>query len=83
MQLFSQLEIHYVNIVSSDICDEDRKKRDYARSISKNAQQCLDWSRPSRRVIALRPVSLYYAIGKLVASDKLQTATYIDWKTAL
>jgi hypothetical protein len=43
----------------------------------------LDWFRPSRRVIALRPVLLYYAMEKLVAPDELWATTYIDWRTTL
>jgi hypothetical protein len=54
-----------VNVVSSDICDEDRKKRDYARSISRETHRDLDWSRPSRRVIVLRPILMYYAVEKI------------------
>jgi hypothetical protein len=50
-----------MTFVSSDICDEDREKRDYVRSISKNTRRDLDWFRPSRRVISLRPVLMYYA----------------------
>jgi hypothetical protein len=72
-----------VDVVSSDICDEDQEKRDYVRSISKNAWRGLDWFRPSQRVIDLRPVSLYYVVGKLVAPDELWVVTYIDWRTAL
>jgi hypothetical protein len=67
-----------VDVVSSDIYDEDGEKRDYARSISKKARRVLDWFKPSRRVIALRLVSLYYTVGELVAPDELQVATYID-----
>jgi hypothetical protein len=36
----------------------------------------LDWFRPSRGVIALRPVLLYYAM-KFDAPDRLQVATFI------
>jgi hypothetical protein len=43
----------------------------------------LDWFMPSRRVIALRPVLLYYAVEKSVVPDELRTATCIDWRTAL
>jgi hypothetical protein len=35
------------------------------------------------RVIALRLVLLYYVMKKLVGSDELQTATYIDWRTTV
>jgi hypothetical protein len=45
-------------------------------------QRGLDWFMPSREVIALRPVLLYYVVEKLVASDELWAATYIDWETA-
>jgi hypothetical protein len=31
-----------------------------------------------QRVIVIRPVSLYYAVEKLVALNELCTATYID-----
>jgi hypothetical protein len=72
-----------VNVVLSDICDDDREKHNYTRSILKKARQGLDWFRPSRRVIALRPVSMYYAIEKLVVPDELRAATYIDWRTTL
>jgi hypothetical protein len=34
-------------------------------------QRGLDWFMPSREVIALRPVLLYYVVEKLVASDEL------------
>jgi hypothetical protein len=54
----------FVDVVSSDICDEDWKKHDYVRSILKKVQQGLDWVRPSERVIDLRPISLYYAVKK-------------------
>jgi hypothetical protein len=67
-----------VDVVSSDIFDEDREKHDYTRSISKNARGDVDWFRPPRGAIGLRPVSLYYAVGKLVKPDKLRAATYID-----
>jgi hypothetical protein len=69
--------------VSSDIFNKDREKRDYARLISKKARQGLDWFSHSREVIALRPVSLYYAVEKLIATYKLRAATYIDWRTVL
>jgi hypothetical protein len=39
--------------------------------------QDLDWFRPSRGVIALRPILLYYAAKKLVILDELRAATYI------
>jgi hypothetical protein len=55
-----QKTIACVDVVSSDIFHEDQEKRDYARSILKKTRQSLDWFRPSRRVITLRPVSLYY-----------------------
>jgi hypothetical protein len=75
--------ILFVDVVSSDIFDEDWEKRDYTRSISKKTRQGLDWFRPSRGVIALHPVSLYYAMGKLVALYELQATSYIEWRTAL
>jgi hypothetical protein len=37
-----QLLILSVDVVSSDIFDEDREKRDYARSISKKTQRDLN-----------------------------------------
>jgi hypothetical protein len=40
-------------------------------------RQDLDWFRPSRRVITLRPILLYYAVERLVAPDELRAATYI------
>jgi hypothetical protein len=40
-------------------------------------QRFLDWFKPSQRVIALRPILLYYAVEKLVALDELWVATYI------
>jgi hypothetical protein len=64
-------------------CDVDQEKRDCVRSISKKTLQGLDWFRPSQRVIAMHPVLLYYVVKGLVAPDKLWTAIYIDWKTAL
>jgi hypothetical protein len=45
---------------------------------SRKTRRGLDWFRPSRRVIALRPVSLCYVVKKLAVSDKLWIATYID-----
>jgi hypothetical protein len=38
---------------------------------------------PSQRVIALRLVSLYYAVKKLVVPNELQAATYIVKRTVL
>jgi hypothetical protein len=73
----------FIDVVSSDICDEDREKRDYARSISKKTWRGLDWFSLSRRVITLRSVLMYYTVKKLVAPDELRAATYIDWRTAL
>jgi hypothetical protein len=67
----------------SDICDEDREKHDYARSISKKARRDLDWFRLSRRVIVLHPISLYYAMEKLVAPNELRAANYIDCRIVL
>jgi hypothetical protein len=72
-----------VNVVSSDICDEVREKRNYARSISKKTWQGLDSFGPSQRVKAIRLVLLYYAMEKLFAPDELRAATYIDWRTDL
>jgi hypothetical protein len=46
----------YVDVMSSDTCDEDQEKCDDARSISKINTTSLDWFRPSHGVIALRPV---------------------------
>jgi hypothetical protein len=40
-------------------------------------RQGLDWFRPSWRVIALRPVLLYYTMKKLVAPNELWATTYI------
>jgi hypothetical protein len=70
-------------VVSSDIFDEDQEKHNYVRSILKKLQRGLDWFRPSRRVIALCLVSLYYAVEKLVVPDELWGATYIDWRIVL
>jgi hypothetical protein len=67
-----------VDVVSSDICDEDREKCDYTRSISKNTRQDLDWFMLSRRVIVIRPVLLYYAVEEFVTTNKLRGTTYID-----
>jgi hypothetical protein len=67
-----------VDVVSSDICDEDREKCDYTRSISKKTRQDLDWFMLSRRVIAIRPVLLYYAVEEFVTTNKLRGTTYID-----
>jgi hypothetical protein len=47
-----------------DICDKNREKYDYTRSISKKTQRGLDWFRPSRGVITIRLVSLYYVVGR-------------------
>jgi hypothetical protein len=38
---------------------------------------------PSRRVKVIRQVLLYYAVKKLVVSDELRAATYIDWRITL
>jgi hypothetical protein len=43
----------------------------------KGTQRDLDEFRPSRRVIIVHPVWLYYAMEKLVAPDVLQVASYI------
>jgi hypothetical protein len=75
--------VHIVDVVSLDIYDEDREKRDYVRLILNKAQQCLDWFRLPRGVIVIRPVSLYYAVRELVAPDELRAATYIDWRIGL
>jgi hypothetical protein len=72
--------------MSSDICDKDLEKHDHERSISKKTRWDLDWFRLSQRVIALRPVLMYYAVKKfikLVAPDELQSVTYIDWRIDL
>jgi hypothetical protein len=37
----------------------------------------LDWFRPSRRVIALRPVLLYYVVEKLVTPGELRANNFI------
>jgi hypothetical protein len=63
--------------------DEDQRKCDYARSILRKTRRGLDWFRPSRRVIAICPVSLYYAMEKLVALYELRAATYIVKRIAL
>jgi hypothetical protein len=63
--------------------DEYRRKHDYARSISRKTLQGLDWSRPSQRVIVLYPVSLYYAVKKMVALNELRAAIYIVKRTGL
>jgi hypothetical protein len=74
----ADLERFSLPVVPSNIFDEDREKYDYARSISKKAHRGLDWFRPSRGVIALRLVSLYYAVGKVITPNELRTVTYID-----
>jgi hypothetical protein len=43
----------------------------------------LDWFKPSREVITLCQVLLYYVVEKLVAPDELHAATYIDRRTGL
>jgi hypothetical protein len=45
-----------VDVSSSDTCDEDRKKRDDARSISRRNMTILDWFRSSHVVISLHSV---------------------------
>jgi hypothetical protein len=45
-----------VDVSSSNICDKDWEKRGDARSISRMNTTDLDWFRPCRQVIALRPV---------------------------
>jgi hypothetical protein len=51
-----KLDMHSIDVVSSDTCDEDREKYDDARSISRMNTTGLDWFRSSRGVIALRLV---------------------------
>jgi hypothetical protein len=41
----------------------------------------LYWFMPSRGIIALHPVSLYYAMN-FDAPDRLRTVTFIVWRTA-
>jgi hypothetical protein len=55
-------DISIVDVSSSDICDEDREKRDDARSILKMNTMDLSWFMPSQRVIALHPdfIVLHY-----------------------
>jgi hypothetical protein len=65
-----------VDISSSDICDKDQKKCGDVRSISQMNTTDLYWFRPSRGVIVLRPVSLYYAI-KFDVFDRLRVTTFI------
>jgi hypothetical protein len=67
-----------VDVVSSDICDENKKKYDYVRSISKKTWRDLDWCRHSRRVIGLCLVLLYYTVEEFIGLDELWVATYID-----
>jgi hypothetical protein len=67
-----------VDVVSSDICDEDQEKCDYTRSISKKTRQDLDWFMLFRRVIAIRPVLLYYTVEEFVTTNELRGTTYID-----
>jgi hypothetical protein len=62
---------------------KDREKHDHTRSILRKIRRGWDWIRPSQRVLTLRPVSLYYAVEKLVVPDELRDVTYIDWITAL
>jgi hypothetical protein len=50
------IAIPSVNVSSLDICNKGRKKHDDARSISRMNTMVLDWFRPSRGVIDLRPV---------------------------
>jgi hypothetical protein len=46
----------FVDVSSSDTCDEDQEKHDDARSISRMNIVVLDWFRPSRGVIAIHLV---------------------------
>jgi hypothetical protein len=57
--------------------DEDRRKCDYARSISRKTRRCLDWFRYSQRVTIIHALSVYYAVEKFVTPDKLRATTYI------
>jgi hypothetical protein len=52
----AKVHIQFVDVVSSDTCDEDWKKCDDARSISMMNTASLDWFRSSHGVIAQRPV---------------------------
>jgi hypothetical protein len=78
------LEIYvFVDVVSSDICDEDQEKRDYARSISRMntagfrlVQALSESNSPMSSIIVL-------CCGKIGCPDELRAATYIVWRTAL
>jgi hypothetical protein len=63
--------------------DKDKRKHDYVKSISTKTGRGLEWFSPSQRVIGLHQILLYYAVKKLVASDKLQVATYIAKRITL
>jgi hypothetical protein len=71
-----------VDVSSSNICDENREKRNNARSILRMNTMDLDRFRSSRKVIVLRLILLYYAI-KFDAPNKLWITTYIVRRTAL
>jgi hypothetical protein len=64
--------------VLSDICNEDGEKRDYVISISRRNTARFRLVHALSRVIALHLVLLYYVVEKLVSSDELRAATYID-----
>jgi hypothetical protein len=49
-----------VDVMSTDTCDEDRKKCDDVRSILRMNTMSLDWFKPSRGIIALHP--FFYCI---------------------
>jgi hypothetical protein len=71
-----------VDVSSSDICDENQEKHNNASSILRMNMMDLDRFGPSREVIALHLILLYYAI-KFDAPNKLWTNTYIVRRTAL
>jgi hypothetical protein len=66
--------------VSSDTCDEDREKHDDVRSISMMNTVSLDWFRPSRGVIDIRPIFVILCY-KIRCPDELCVATYIIRRT--
>jgi hypothetical protein len=69
--------------MSSDICDKDWEKRDYARSISWMNTVRFRPVQALSKSNTLCSVLLYYNMKKLVASNELWDATYIAWGIAL
>jgi hypothetical protein len=62
-RLLIKAQMPRVDVSLSDICVKDQEKCNDARSISMMNTVVSDWFRPSRIVIALGPVLLYYDVN--------------------